>query len=302
MKIVVTHTIPDLDAVTSVWLIKRFLQGWGEAKVEFVPAGSRKANSKLQIANSGTGDPIEKVGENEVIHVDTGLGPLDHHQTPDINVCGASLTWDFVRSKGQMFENEESSDKIQVREEAISRMINIVVDDDHFKQVFYPDPTSDRYDFMLTEILDGLKLQKPNEDNLYVEFASSCLDAILHNFENKIWAEREIKENGEQFESIFGRAIAFKTINDDVIKLSQKMGFSLVVRRDPRKGYVRIKASPAAKVDLTNIYEKLKKMDPAATWFLHVGKKMLLNGTPKNPKMKPTKLSLDAIIDVLRKR
>ena len=80
------------------------------------------------------------------------------------------------------------------------------------------------------------------------------------------------------------------------------MGFSVVVRKDPRKGYVRIKASPASKVDLTNIYEQLKKMDPEATWFLHVGKKMLLNGTPKNPKMVPTKLSLDAIIEVLRKR
>ncbi len=298
MKIVVTHNMPDLDAVTSVWLIKRFLQDWRDAKIKFVPAGSRLESSNANKIK----DPIEKIGEDEVIHVDTGLGPLDHHQTSDTNVCGASLTWDFVRENGQMFENEQSSDKIQTREEAISRIINVVVDDDHFKQVFYPDPTADYYDFMLTEILDGLKLQKPNEDSLYVEFISACLDAILHNFENKIWAEREIKENGKQFESIFGKAIAFETINDDVIKLSQKMGFSLVVRRDPRKGYVRIKASPAAKVDLTNIYEKLKKMDPAATWFLHVGKKMLLNGTPKNPKMKPTKLSLDAIIDVLRKR
>ncbi|MBI4097958.1 MAG: hypothetical protein HY426_02860 [Candidatus Levybacteria bacterium] len=299
MKIIVTHNMPDLDAVTSVWLIKRFLQGWKDAEVKFVPAGTRLGGRGK---GEGESDPIENIGKDEVIHVDTGMGPLDHHQTESDKVCGASLTWDYVREHGQMFENEQSSDKIQVREEAISRMINVVVDDDHFKQVFYPDPTADYYDFMLTEILDGLKLQKPNQDNLYVEFISACLDAILHNFENKIWAEREIKENGKKFESIFGKAIAFQTINDDVIKLSQKMGFALVVRKDPRKGYVRIKASPAAKVDLTNTYEKLKKMDPSATWFLHVGKKMLLNGTPKNPKMVPTKLKIDAIIDVLRKR
>ncbi len=302
MKIVVTHTMPDLDAVTSVWLIKRFLQDWRDAVVKFVPAGTRYRNSEFRIQNSESRDPIEKIRNDEVIHVDTGLGPLDHHQTSDINVCGASLTWDFVRENGQMFENEESSDKTQIREEAISRMINVVVDDDHFKDVFRPDPTADYYDFMLTDILDGLKLQKPNEDSLYVSFASDCLDALLHNFENRIWAEREIKENGREFESIFGKAIAFETINDDVIKLSQKMGYAVVIRKDPRKGYVRIKASPASKVDLTNIYEQLKKMDPEATWFLHVGKKMLLNGTPKNPKMIPTKLSLDAIIEVLRKR
>jgi hypothetical protein len=64
---------------------------------------------------------------------------------------------------------------------------------------------------------------------------------------------------------------------------------------------VRIKASPKFEIDLTNTYEQLKKMDPDATWFLHVSKKMLLNGTPKNPKMKPTKLSLSAIISVLKK-
>lgn len=299
MKIIVTHSSPDLDAVTSVWLIKRFLQGWKEAEVKFVPAGTKIANSKLQIANSGTGDPIEKIGNDEVIHVDTGLGPLDHHQTFSDKVCGASLTWDYVREHGQMFENEESSDRVQTREEAISRMINVVVDDDHFKQVFYPDPTADYYDFMLTEVLDGLKLQKPNQDNLYVEFVSQCLDAILHNFENKIWAEREIKE-GRKFDSKWGKAIGFETINDDVIKLSQKMGFALAVRKDPRKGYVRIKASPKFDIDLTPVYEQLKKMDPDATWFLHVSKKMLLNGTPKNPKMKPTKLKLEEIINVLR--
>ncbi len=296
MKIIVTHSSPDLDAVTSVWLLKKFLQEWSDAEVKFVPAGSRLENSRADKLK----DPIEKIGENEVIHVDTGLGPLDHHQTFSDKVCGASLTWDYVREHGQMFENEKSSDKIQTREQAISRMINVVVDDDHFKDVFRPDPTADYYDFMLTDILDGLKLQKPNEDSFYVSFVSDCLDGILHNFENKIWAEREIKD-GREFESRFGKAMAFETINDDVVKLSQKMGYALAIRKDPRKGYVRIKASPKFDVDLTPVYEQLKKTDPEATWFLHVGKRMLLNGTPKNPKMKPTTLKLDEIINVLKK-
>ena len=52
-------------------------------------------------------------------------------------------------------------------------------------------------------------------------------------------------------------------------------------------------------IDLTLAYEKLKAIDPQATWFLHSSKKMLLNGTPKNPSMVPTKLSLAQIIEVL---
>ena len=52
-------------------------------------------------------------------------------------------------------------------------------------------------------------------------------------------------------------------------------------------------------IDLTLAYEKLRKMDPSATWFLHIGKKMLLNGSVKNPKMRPTRLGLSDIINVL---
>ena len=41
MKIVVTHTSPDLDAIVSVWLIKKFLPEWQDARSEFVQAGDR---------------------------------------------------------------------------------------------------------------------------------------------------------------------------------------------------------------------------------------------------------------------
>ncbi|MEK9176116.1 MAG: DHH family phosphoesterase [Patescibacteria group bacterium] len=295
MKIIVTHSAPDLDAVTSVWLIKRFLQNWSDAEVQFVPAGSRMEGS---LPGSEVVDVIEKVKGNEVIQVDTGLGPLDHHQTMSDKVCGASLTWDYVRKDKEMLKD---TDKIHDREEAITRIVNIVIEDDHFKDVFRPDPTADYFEFMLGEILDGLKLQKPDDDKFYVEFIMACLDAVMHSFENRIWAEKEIKENGKAFDTKWGKGIGFETINDDVIKLSQKMGFTVVVRKDPRKGYVRIKANPKFDIDFTNIYEQLKKMDPEATWFLHVSKKMLLNGTPKNPKMKPTTLKLDDIISVLKK-
>ncbi|MBI2049400.1 hypothetical protein HYT32_00590 [Candidatus Roizmanbacteria bacterium] len=355
MKIIVTHDSPDVDAVTSVWLIKKFLPGWENAKIQFVPAGERIRNIKYKISNIKS--PIEKLGDDEVIHVDTGLGPLDHHQTADDNVCGASLTWDFVRTNGSGFASG-SSERVKDKIEAISRIIRVVVDIDHFKEVFWPNPTADYYDFALTSILDGLKIQKPNKNSYYVEFISEVLDAILHEFENRIWAEKEISKNGKKFKTRFGEGIGFETINDSVIKLAQKMGYVIALRKDPRKGYVRIKAlpkhsprslndsskpsgnthsyeekkasSPAEsfskyndkdsvksasregdrvmysrakyikEIDLTLVYEKLKKIDPDATWYLHISKKMLLNGSVKNPKMRPTKLSLDEIIKVLK--
>lgn len=298
MKKVVTHTMPDLDAATSVWLIIRFLQDWSEAGVEFVPAGSRLKGAK---PGQQIKEAIEKIGEDEVIHVDTGMGPLDHHQTSNDQVCGASRTWDYVRENSEMFKDPERSDKIVEKEEAISRMVQVVVDVDHFKEVFRPDPSADYQDFSIVSVLDGLKLLKPDSDQYYVEFMLTALDGLLRDFENKIWAEKEIEENSISFESAWGKGLGMETINDDVIKIAQLRGFVVVVRKDPRKGYVRIKANPKFPVDLTNTYEKLKKIDPDATWFLHVSKKMLLNGTPKNPKMVPTKLSLEKIIKVLEK-
>lgn len=301
MKIIVTHTSPDWDAIGSVWLLKKFLPGWDRAEIEFVPAGQRYKNQDLKLKNIE--DALEIYGEDEVIHVDTGLGPLDHHQTSDRDVSACSLVWDYVRLRNPEFKAPAfESDKVRDREEAINRVVSFIVDTDHFKEVFWENPSADYHEFNLLGLMEGLKLYKPGEDDYYVEFGIECLESITRAFENRIWAEREIKK-AKKFETRWGKALAFETINDTVLKLSQKMGYILVVRKDPRKGYVRIKAKPSSQkgpdIDLTLAYEKLSKIDPEATWFLHVSKKMLLNGTPKNPKMIPTKLSLDDIIKVL---
>jgi len=297
MKRIVTHTSPDMDAITSIWFVKRYLPGWDNAELRFVPAGQRLGNLTEEKAQKLT-DPVEIIGGNEVIHMDTGHGPLDHHQTSDQDVCAASLTLEYV--KKNMVQNSLNPEKM----EALERIAKYVIEVDHFKEIFRKEPLANYQNFSIVEILDGLKYQHPNDDKYYVEFISLCLDAMVHDLENLIWAEKEIKEKAVYFDTKWGKGLGIETINDTVVKLGQLMGYIIVVRRDPRKGYVRIKTQPDEKdkkgIDLTLTSEKLKKMDPNATWFLHVSKKMLLNGTPKNPKMKPTKLSLSDIIEVLK--
>ncbi|MFH1833332.1 MAG: hypothetical protein ABH816_04205 [Candidatus Levyibacteriota bacterium] len=354
MKIVVTHTSPDLDAICSVWLTKRFLAGWENAEVRFVLSGERlrvrgkeglsrlgrhenflvpqlsrdesqgvhqrigarqDANSENFVPPRGKNsslDAIEKIDDNEMIHVDTGLGPLDHHLTSDESISASSLVWDYIKKvqnssirqvqgKVQSSESERMKDK----SEAIGRIVKVVTDIDHFREALWENPTAFYHDFAILGILDGLKLEKPNDDNFYVDFISQCLDAILHDFENRVWAEKEIAEKGIEFKTRWGKGLGVETVNDSVIKLAQKMGYAIVVRRDPRKGYVRIKARPSVSgekgADLTLVYEKFKKMDPQASWFLHVSKKMLLNGSAKNPKMRASRLTLKQIIQVLEK-
>ena len=305
MKIIVAHCSPDWDAIGSVWLLKKYLSGWDSAEVKFVPAGERLGSGKDKMANrewqiENGSKVIEMMGEDEVIHVDTGMGALDHHQTSDKNVCAMSKTWDYVQQEIEKQGNKFSKEHL----EAITRIVRIVVDIDHFGEVYWSNPAADYHEFSLLGLLEGLKYIKQDQDSYYVEFGINCLNAMTARFENRIWAEKEMEE-GRKFETRFGQGIEFETINDSVLKLAQKMGYVITVRKDPRKGYVRIKTLPAREdnkgADLTLAYEQFKKIDPDATWFLHVSKKMLLNGTPKNPKMRPTKLGLDEIIKVLEK-
>ncbi|MCL5970237.1 MAG: hypothetical protein M1450_01910 [Patescibacteria group bacterium] len=224
MRIMRQDTAPDMDAITSVWLIKKFLPGWNKALVEFVAAGDalgRKAEEGLSLK-----DPVERRGKDLIIQVDTGLGPLDHHQTSSNKISAASLTLDYV--VGEMEENLPLMNKEKL--EALKRIVSYVVDVDHFKEVFRKDALEDYHDFSIVNILDGLKLQKQNDDKYYVDFISECLEALLHDFENKIWAEREIKKNGIEFNTRWGKGLGLETINDSVVKMAQLMGYVVVVR------------------------------------------------------------------------
>ncbi len=312
MRRIVTHKSSDLDAIASVWLLKRFYPDWDGAEVEFVSAGDR-----LPGEYKNEGNPIELVDGVETIHVDTGMGALDHHQTSDNNTCGAKLTLDFI------LKNPESNlHKHEVKKEAVERIVELVIDDDHFQEVYYPDSNKDIYALGIVELIQGHKLMFQKDDAKLVNFIMECLDVALHSLETRIWAEEEINKKGIEFTSKWGKSLAIETINDEVLKLSQMRGYVLAVRKDPNGGFIRIKALPDVRskneelgikneeekkkqdliktIDLTPYYKKLKKMDPDASWFLHASKRMLLNGSSKNPTMNGTKLTLSQVVEVLQ--
>ncbi|MDO8269529.1 MAG: hypothetical protein Q7T54_02560 [Candidatus Levybacteria bacterium] len=311
MRQIVTHKSCDIDAISSVWLLKRFYPNWDGAEVGFVNAGE-----KLTGVYENENEAIELVDGVETIHVDTGMGALDHHQTADNNVCGASKTLDFILA------NPDSNLNVhETKREAVKRIVELVIDDDHFQEVYYPDSNHDIYEFGIVAIIQGYKLIHQKDDSALVEFIFQTLDAVLQNLEKKIWAEQEIKEKGIEFESKWGRAMGIESINDEVLKTAQMMGYKITLRKDPNEGFVRIKAMPNIRsknyelriksdeekkdqeltrtIDLTEAYEKLKELDPTASWFLHASKRMLLNGSSKNPEMKGSSLTLEQVIGVL---
>jgi len=272
MKTVVTHIGPDLDAITSTWLVKTFFPGWEEAEIVFVPAGT-------------TLNKMNPDGDPEILHVDTGFGRFDHHQT-DADTCAAVLVYEEIK-------------KLHGADPVLERMVQVVNDVDHFKEVFYPNASADYWEFWIVGQIDGWRLLYSDNPLKLMELGFASLDGIYKVMLNKMWAEKEL-EQAVPFETKWGKGLGFETVNDEVIHQAQKRGFCVVVRKDPKKGYVRIKTLPKPEIDLTPLYERLKNDEPESTWFLHASRHMLLNGSAKNPEMKPTKRTLNELVSVIK--
>lgn len=275
MKIIVTHLSPDLDAIASVWLIKKYLPDWNDAQIKFVPSGTTLDN---QLPDT----------DKNVIHVDTGLGKFDHHQINDYT-SATKLVFKYLVGREYVEEREIK---------ALEKIIEYVNSTDHFAEVFYYEPDADRYDFMIRQLVDGLKVINREETKL-IEIIFQLLEAVLIVFKNKVSAEEEIV-NGFVFQSYLGKSLAIESKNEEAVKLALKKGFTLVIRRHPEVGFTRIKTLPDKKYTLKPIYEKILIKDKVGSWFFHISGHMLLNGSSGNPKLIPTTLSLNKIIEIVK--
>jgi hypothetical protein len=275
VKTVVTHVSVDLDAVAAIWLIKRFVPGWEEAESVFVSAG-------LTLDN-------ELVDKNpNIIHVDTGFGRFDHHQYNDYT-SATKLVFEYLLKNNWI--NYQISTPLE-------RMIHFVNEIDHFAEANYPDATADKYEFLFPQIIDGLKITL-KDDGKVVEISIHILDAVFQLFKNKVKAEKDLQK-ALVFQSPWGKSVAIETNNEEALKLALKSGFSLAIRKSQDKGYVRIKTQPSKSLDLTSLYKKLKEADKKASWFLHISKNMLLNGSTKNPSSIPCSLTLKKLIAIVK--
>ncbi len=275
MKTIVTHISIDLDAITSCWLIKKYLNGWEDADLAFVPAGSTLNNK------SPDEDP-------NIVHVDTGFGKFDHHQTQEYT-SASKLVFEYLCDKKLIPARDET---------ALERIMTYVNDTDHFGEVNYPNPQDDRYDFCLHQLVYGLRAINGN-DAAIVNSSFPLLEAALLLLKNKISAESEIKK-GYECTIKWGKSLILETSNQESIKLGLKTGYVLVATKDPRKGNIRIKTLPEKKYDLTSLYEKIIQLDKKGTWFLHVSKNMLLNASSKNPNFVPSSLSTKKLIEIVK--
>lgn len=273
-KTVVTHFSPDFDAVGAVWILKRFHPDFAEARIVFVPTGERLADQEVE--------------QEEVVHVDTGGGPFDHHET-DKYTCATKLVWQSVKKERKL------------KNPAVERIVNLVTDIDHARDLNWPEAIDDRYELGLPHILDGWKLAFPGQDQRLLEWGLIYLDGLYQTLKAKIAAQKTIEKRGKEFQTRWGKGLAVESGNDKILEVAEKLGFAVVVKKDLRDGAVRIYGRADKGVNLRRAYQKFLKADPNATWYLHPSKRLLLNGSRKKPGMRPSTLTLAEVIKVIAK-
>jgi hypothetical protein len=284
-RLIVTHHAPDLDACGAVWLLKKFdSQHYADAKVAFVNPGATISDEALKELD---------FKPSEITHVDTGLGEFDHHQ-PDRglqHISASSLVYDYVCQVHPDLEHDQ----------ALKKLVEFITEVDHFGEVHWPDASSLRNSLMIHELIRGMEFTDPHNDDSQMYFGLQCLTNAYASLTQINKAEEIIAQEGQPFTLPIGRCLALETRNDDTIKVAQKQGYMLVVRKDPEQGNIRIKARPDAEMDLKALADQVTQLDPKATWYYHPSGKMLINGSRKHRNQQASQLTLQQILELIIK-
>ncbi len=275
-KLIVTHQHPDLDAITSVWLLVRFDQSrYGDAAFAFVPAGTTYKNERVD------SDP-------DVVHTDVGFGHYDHHQPGAPKTCASELVYTDLIEQGLVSPTDT----------ALKDIVEHVLQIDHFLDCFWPEAGESRFAFSLSEIIPALHRLQVYDNEAVLHMTFGYLDAVYQRLKDTIKGKEAVHE-GETFESVWGKTVVVSTGADDVSKIAQKMGYAMVISKDPVKGYLKIKLRPGTDPNLDALYAKIHTLEPES-WFYHNSGLMLFSGTDKGATREPTKLTLPQVVELVK--
>lgn len=265
MKTLVTHVRPHLDDICGAWLFRRFVPAFRGARLKFVSATTK--------------DP----GDPNRVFVGMGRGRFDEHKG-DINEAAASLVWKFVRPKV----------RDEISRTALDRLIAWVRDEDRGMHDLEANrelaPTAQIRAYFDRHGRDSRKL---------AEFGFELLEGMFSSFRTTVVLDTAWKGR-LQFRTRWGRGVAFRIDADDADQYAYQKGAVLLVLHNTKTGYRHFRASAKSRVNLTDAYRQLKKIDPRADWYLHHSKKLLLSGSDVAPDSRISKLSLRELVQLVK--
>lgn len=263
MKTLVTHINPHLDDICGIWLFKKFHPEFKDAQVEFISA-SHKADKDSE----------------DKIFVGTGGSRFDEHKE-GLDTCSGSLVYEYLK--------EQKYIPGGLIEKALEKLIswNRLIDTGRA-------PISQFDEFSVQSFI---RTKDNSEKNSLrsVELGSEILDRILRVLKRKEQSLLDWDKRIE-FESEFGKsyAVISETINREFCR---EIDGDLFLMVDLKYKAVQFFAP---ELDLTEIYNKVKRIDPEADWFLHQSHHMVICGSSSAPDSKPTKLAFAELVEVVK--
>lgn len=259
--VIVGHLSPDIDCLCAMWLLRRW-GGLANATLRFVPSGQTLDDTPVD------SDP-------RVTHVDTGHGRFDHHAVDDRTLSATELVRRAVAPE----------------EAVLKRIAATVTRLDHALATGGTAPD-------ICELIEGFNA-------LYAEAPEAVAQAMFANFD--AWYAHESKQvrleaafaERIEFDTPWGFGIAMESDDGGSSRLAFGAGAVLYAYRDG-KGNMGIAAKSRSPVDLTQVFQDLKRIDRNADWYLHPSRRLLLCGTPKSPPRVPSRLTLEELVGVLR--
>ena len=153
---------------------------------------------------------------------------------------------------------------------------------------------------MLHELIRGHECVALHDDDSQMHFGMECLEYAYASLKQTVKAKEIIASKGQEFTIQAGKCLAVATRNNDVVKQAQKLGFALVIKKDPVIGHMNIKARPDVDIVLEDLYQAIIEQDTEGSWFYHNSGKMLINGSRKHRNQKPTPLSLTQVVAMVK--
>ena len=263
MKTLITHINPHLDDICGIWLFKKFNPQFKDASIEFISASHK--------------------GEQETedrVFVGTGGGKFDEHKE-GLDTCAGSLVYEYLKKEGFIPQG--------ATEKALERLVN-------WNRLIDTGKAPDN-EFGAFSVQAFIRTKDNSIENslkssvLGIEILNRILEVLKRKEQSILdWRKRV------EFQTTFGKSIA--TISETIDReFCREMGGDLFLMVDPKHKSVQFFSNDQ---DLEAIYQKVKQLDPQASWFLHQSHHMVICGSSSAPDSKPTKLSFEQLIEAAK--
>lgn len=270
-KLLVTHARPHLDDVAAIWVLRKFHPDFADAKMEFLV---RPAGGQFVIPHDATAIGI-------------GRGQFDEHKG-DLEDCAATLVWKWLIAEPDVTIGTKTRS-------AVDRLMSWVLKEDlgQLNGVDWRDWSVSAAYANYEEVVD-------EDDHRVYEFGVQLLESLLIGFQDQLaldadWAGRV------EFDTQWGKAVALISDVHGSSARAYRDGAVLVIEIDRTKGFRQFRADAHSTVDLSEVYEVVRKKEPDASWFFHHSKRLLLCGSSSATEFIPSQLTLEQMIELVKK-